>query len=78
VIKFTFVNLGFYVELDSSWCCTAHQISIIRIIKSKWARWAGHLARFGVEKRCLKGFGEGKIPLGRPRRIWENNNKMNL
>jgi hypothetical protein len=44
---------------------------IIRIIKSRWMRWAGHLARI-MEKRnayrLLVGKPEGKIPLRRPRR----------
>jgi hypothetical protein len=47
--------------------------SIIRIIKSRRMRWAGHVARM-VEKRnvyrLLVGKPEGKRPLGRPRRRW--------
>jgi hypothetical protein len=45
--------------------------SIIRIIKSKWMRWAGHAARMGEKRnayRLLVGKPEGKRPLGRPRR----------
>jgi hypothetical protein len=42
-------------------------------------RWAGHVARMG-EKRCayrmLVGRPEGRRPLGRPRRRWEDNIKM--
>jgi hypothetical protein len=45
-------------------------------------RWAGNVARIGVEKRgvcsVLVGKPEGKRPLGRPRRRWENNIKMDL
>jgi hypothetical protein len=45
--------------------------SIIRIIKSRWKRWAGHVARMG-EKRNVYSLlvrkPEGNRPLGRPRR----------
>jgi transcription termination factor 2 len=56
--------------------------SIISIIKSRSMRWAGHVARMG-EKRTvftvlLVGKPEGKRPLGRPRRRWIDNIKMNL
>ncbi|KAJ4433756.1 hypothetical protein ANN_16068 [Periplaneta americana] len=54
---------------------------IIRIIKSRRLRWAGHVARMGVSRnayRVLVGRPEGKRPLGRPRRRWEDNNKMDL
>jgi hypothetical protein len=45
--------------------------SIIRIIKIRRMRWAGHVARMGEKKnayRLLVGKPEGKRPLGRPRR----------
>jgi hypothetical protein len=44
-------------------------------------RWAGHVARIGERRgvyRILVGRPEGKRPLGRPRRRWENNIKMDL
>jgi len=44
-------------------------------------RWAGHVARMGEERgvhRVLVGKTEGKGPLGRPRRRWEDNIKMDL
>jgi hypothetical protein len=44
--------------------------SIIRIIKSRRMRWAGHVARMGekiITYRLLVGKPEGKRPLGRPR-----------
>jgi hypothetical protein len=50
--------------------------SIIRIIKSRRMRWAGHVARMGKKRnayRLLMGKPEGKIPLGRPRRRWVDN-----
>jgi hypothetical protein len=55
--------------------------SIIRIIKSRRMGWAGHAARM-VEKRnvyrLLVGKPEGKRPLGRPRRKWMDNIKIDL
>ena len=54
---------------------------IARVIKSRRMRWAGHVARMeevrGVHK-VLVGKLEGKRPLGRPRRRWENNIKVDL
>jgi hypothetical protein len=55
--------------------------SIIRIIKSRRMRWAGHVARMGEKRnayRLLVGKPEGKIPLGRPRRRWVDNIRMDL
>jgi hypothetical protein len=55
--------------------------SIVRMVKSRRMRWAGHVARMaerrGVHK-VLVGKPEGKRPLGRPRRRWEDNIKMDL
>jgi len=45
--------------------------NIVRVIKSRRMRWAGHVARMGEEKgvfRVLVGKPEGKRPLGRPKR----------
>jgi hypothetical protein len=53
--------------------------SIIRIIKSRRTRWAGHVARVGEKRkvyRLLVGKPEGRRPLGRPRRKWLDNIKM--
>jgi hypothetical protein len=52
--------------------------NIIRVIKSKSLRWAGHVARVGERRRALVGKPEGRRPLGRPRRRWEDNIKMDL
>ncbi|KAJ4431656.1 hypothetical protein ANN_20255 [Periplaneta americana] len=55
--------------------------NIIRNLKSRRLRWAGHVARMGESRnayRVLVGRPEGKRPLGRPRRRWEDNIKMNL
>ncbi|KAJ4446128.1 hypothetical protein ANN_12820 [Periplaneta americana] len=54
---------------------------IIRNIKSRRLRWAGHVARMGESRnayRVLVGRPEGKRPLGRPRRRWEDNIKIDL
>jgi hypothetical protein len=55
--------------------------NIIRIIKSRRMRWAVHVARMGEKRnvyRLLVGKPEGKRPLGRPRRRWMDNIKMDL
>ena len=55
--------------------------NIVRVIKSRRMRWAGHVARMGEEKglyRVLVGKTEGKRPLGKPRRRWLNNIRMDL
>jgi hypothetical protein len=55
--------------------------NIVRVIKSRRMRWAGHVARMGEGRdvyRILMGKPEGKRPLGRPRRRWEDNIKMDL
>jgi hypothetical protein len=55
--------------------------SIIRIIKSRRMRWAGHVAGMGEKSnvnRLLVGKPEGKRQLGRPRRRWIDNIKMDL
>ena len=55
--------------------------NIVRVVKSRRMRWAGNVARMGEGKgmhRVLVGKPEGKRPLGRPRRRWEENMKMDL
>jgi hypothetical protein len=55
--------------------------SIIRIIKSRRMRWADHVARKGEKRnayRLLVEKPEGKRPLGRPRRKWVDNIRMEL
>ena len=55
--------------------------NIIRSFKSRRLRWAGHVARMEQSRnayRVLVGKPEGKRPLGRPRRRWEDNIKMYL
>jgi hypothetical protein len=55
--------------------------NIVRVVKSRRMRWAGHVARMGEDRdvhRLLVGKPAGKRPLGRPRRRWEENIKMDL
>jgi hypothetical protein len=55
--------------------------NIIRVIKSRRLRWAGHVARMGERRgayRALVGKPEGRRALGRSRRRWEDNIKMDL
>ena len=55
--------------------------NIIRLIKSRRMRSVGHVARMGDRRgvyRVLVGKPEGRRPLERPRRRWENNIKMDL
>jgi hypothetical protein len=55
--------------------------SIIRIITSRMMRWAGYVARMWEKRnvyRLLVGKPEGKKRLGRPRRRWIDNIKMDL
>ena len=55
--------------------------NIVRVVKSRRMRWAGHVARMGEGRgvhRVLIGKPEGKRPLGRPSHRWEDNIKMVL
>jgi len=55
--------------------------NIVRVITSRRMRWAGHVARIGEERgayRVLVGKPEGRRPLGRPRRRWVDNIRMDL
>jgi hypothetical protein len=55
--------------------------SIIRMIKSRRMIWAGHVAQMEKKRnayRILVGEPEGKRPVGRPRRRWVDNIKMDL
>jgi hypothetical protein len=64
-------------ELHDLYCSP----NIVRVIKSRRMRWAGHVARMWEGRgvyRVLVGKPESKGPLGRPRRRWEDNIKMDL
>jgi len=55
--------------------------NIVRVVKSRRMKWAGHVARMGEDRsvhRVLVGKPEGKRSLWRPRRRWEDNIKMDL
>jgi hypothetical protein len=55
--------------------------NIVRVIKSRRMRWAGHVERMGEGRgvyRVLVGRPECKRPLGRPRHRWEDSIKMYL
>jgi hypothetical protein len=62
-------------------CITRSLPNIVRGVKSRQMRWAGRVARMGEERgmhRVLVGKPEGKRPLGRPGRRWEDNIKTDL
>jgi hypothetical protein len=80
---------GFMREEDGSWRKLyndeLHDLyslpNIVRVIKSRRMRWAGHVVCMGEGRgayRVLVGRPEGKRPLGRPRHRWEDNIKMDL
>jgi hypothetical protein len=55
--------------------------NIIRAIKSRRMRWVGHVSRMGEGRgvyRILVGRSEGRRPIGRPRRRWEDNIKIDI
>ena len=64
-------------ELNDLYCSP----NIVRVIKSRRMRWAGHVAHIGEERevyRVLVGKPEGKRPLWRPRRRWGHNIRMHF
>jgi len=64
-------------ELNDLYCSP----NIVRVIKWRRMRWAGNVARMGERRgvyRVLVRKPEGKRTLGRPRRRWEDNIKMDL
>jgi hypothetical protein len=61
--------------------CLYSSPNIVRVIKPRRMRWAGHVARMGEVRgayNILFGRPEGRRPLGRPRRRWEDKIKMGL
>ena len=55
--------------------------NIVRVIKSRRLRWVGHVATMEEGRSAFKiftGKPTGKRPLGRPRRRWEDNIRMDL
>ena len=64
-------------ELNGLYCSP----NIVRVIKSRRMRWSGHVVRMGEERgvyRFLVWKPEGKRPLGRPRRRWVDDIRMDL
>jgi len=64
-------------ELNDLYCSP----NIVRVIKLRRMRWAGHVARMGEDRglyRFFVGKPEGRRPLGRPRCRWVDNIRMNL
>ena len=64
-------------ELNDLYCSP----NIVRVIKLRRMRWAGHVARMGEEREVYKvlvGKRVGKRPLGRPRCRWVDNIRMDL
>ena len=60
--------------------CTC-SLNIVRVIKSRRLRWTCHVTRIGEDKstfKILTGTPAGKRPLGRPRRRWEDNIRMDI
>jgi hypothetical protein len=75
-IKFAVINFSF---LTANIAVIYSSPNIVRVIKSRRTRCARDVARMGegrVVHRVLVGKHEGKLPLGRPRRRWEDNIKM--
>jgi hypothetical protein len=67
-----------YNEELHNLCCSP---SIIRIIKSRRMRWAGHVARMEEKRNPYRNWVRklgGRRPLGRPRRGWEDSIKIDL
>jgi len=64
-------------DLNHLYC----SLNNFRVIKSRRMRWVGHVARMGKRRgvyRVLVGKPEGKRPLGRHRRRWDDNIKMDF
>jgi hypothetical protein len=64
-----------YNEEFCNLCSLPH---IIRMMTSRTMRWAGHVARIGRRRMHVVGKPEGKRPLGKPRRRWADNIKIDL
>jgi hypothetical protein len=75
LFRLQMLNLHYTDTFSITVCC------IVRVVKSRRMGWAGHMARMGEDRgvyRVLVGKPEGKRPLVRPRRRWEDNIKMDL
>ena len=90
ITVFVFLS-DLYEILDMCWSVSKECLSClrrsnlfvvyVRVVKSRRMRWVGHVACMGEGRgvhRVLVGKPVGKRPLGRPRRRWEDNIKMDL
>ena len=90
ITVFVFLS-DLYEILDMCWSVSKECLSClrrsnlfvvyVRVVKSRRMRWVGHVACMGEGRgvhRVLVGKPEGKSPLGRPIRRWEDNIKMDL
>ena len=83
--KFSFVPPCISIAVPTSYNEELHSLyrssNIVRVIKSRKLRWAGHVARMEEGRSAFKiltGKPTGKRPLRRPRRRWEDNISMDL
>jgi hypothetical protein len=70
-----------YLNSKDKYVCVVSSPDIIRQGKSRRMRWAGHVARMGEERNVYKvlvGKPEGRRPLGRPWRRWEDGVRMDF
>ena len=76
------VVTGEWRKLHNEECSDLYALpNIVWVVKLRRMRWVGHVAHVGEGRgvhRVLVGKPEGKRPLGRPRRRWEDNIKMDL
>jgi hypothetical protein len=73
--------IGKWRRLHNKELYALYSPNIIRVIKSRRLRLAGHVAHMGARRgayRALVGKPEGRRPPGRPRRRWEDNIKMDI
>jgi len=74
---YVYIYIYIHEELNDLYA----SLNIVRVTKLRRMRWAGNVARMGEESvvyRVLVGKPEGKRPLGRPRRRWVDNIRMDL
>jgi hypothetical protein len=78
----TYWNTNTWTTIQGTTGCIQYSSpNIVRVIKSKRMKWAGHVARMEEGKgvyRVLVGRPEGKRPLRRPRGRWEDNIKLDF
>ena len=55
-----------------------HSLNIVKVIKSTRLSWRGYIARIEVDKLSKLAGKYGMRPLGRPKRRWENNIRIDL